>query len=334
MFKLLKKYWQKIVDFFTKMFNSSQPNSSSSSPPTPKMYYTTIRLIGARGSGKTTYLATLLRLPYQMSKNSIVKRITPMDAEAEQLLIQSVNILEEGKDFEPTVASIPNVNSRCNIKIILEESNDQEAEITLETKDFSGEIFSEIFTTKFADDYLNECAKANGLLLLMDGTKDHEDEKYEMNMREFMKKLKEQGEDGWQGKIAVVLTKCENFNIYHLRQALFSEYDNNREYKHFSRQERREKVEQELVTRLYPRTMEALTQGCSKNITVSYFTASSFGVYGADKQPNHDTGVDDTVVPPRPYYKIKNKGNWKPFGLITPLYWLCTGERHPDLEDL
>jgi hypothetical protein len=29
---------------------------------------------------------------------------------------------------------------------------------------------------------------------------------------------------------------------------------------------------------------------------------------------------------------IKNPRVWRPFGLIEPLYWLCTGKRNPDLE--
>ena len=63
---------------------------------------------------------------------------------------------------------------------------------------------------------------------------------------------------------------------------------------------------------------------------VEYFTVSAFGRLGPGFSTpnvlkisrNQDDGV--TVV--------KNLSRWRPFGLVAPIYWLCTGERHKGLE--
>jgi hypothetical protein len=31
---------------------------------------------------------------------------------------------------------------------------------------------------------------------------------------------------------------------------------------------------------------------------------------------------------------IKNPKLWRPFGLVAPIYWLCKGSRHPDLDKI
>jgi hypothetical protein len=56
---------------------------------------------------------------------------------------------------------------------------------------------------------------------------------------------------------------------------------------------------------------------------VEYFTTSTFGVFEEYLEPNSiilQRGKWETIT------VIKNPSEWKPFGLVEPLYWLCTGK--------
>ena len=55
-----------------------------------------IRIIGSRKSGKTTYLASLLRLPEELKKQFPGLKITPTSDDAEELIGEAKNILEKG----------------------------------------------------------------------------------------------------------------------------------------------------------------------------------------------------------------------------------------------
>jgi hypothetical protein len=61
---------------------------------------------------------------------------------------------------------------------------------------------------------------------------------------------------------------------------------------------------------------------------VEYFTASAFGMVGVKfPEPNMEyrkktkSGI---------HAVLKYPERWKPFGLVSPIYWLCTG-RHNEL---
>ncbi|MDD1438649.1 hypothetical protein MEN24_20470, partial [Dolichospermum sp. ST_sed10] len=61
-----------------------------------------IRIIGSRKSGKTTYLASLLRLPDELKKQFPGLKITPTSDDAEDLIGAAKNILEKGTVFAGT----------------------------------------------------------------------------------------------------------------------------------------------------------------------------------------------------------------------------------------
>lgn len=63
--------------------------------------------------------------------------------------------------------------------------------------------------------------------------------------------------------------------------------------------------------------------GCS----VAYFAFSAFGMIGNSDEPNCKMRHEI-------YGNIKNPNMWKPFGLVTPIYWLLTGKNNPRLLDL
>ena len=60
-----------------------------------------IRVIGDRGSGKTSYMASLARWP-NADPSSPVQNVTPVNEEGEYLICKAQNILEQGLELEPT----------------------------------------------------------------------------------------------------------------------------------------------------------------------------------------------------------------------------------------
>jgi hypothetical protein len=65
---------------------------------------------------------------------------------------------------------------------------------------------------------------------------------------------------------------------------------------------------------------------------VEFFTASAFGMLGT-KYPEPNVNL---LQKSRGGVKavIKNPKLWRPFGLVAPIYWLCKGSRHPDLDKI
>ena len=65
-------------------------------------------------------------------------------------------------------------------------------------------------------------------------------------------------------------------------------------------------------------------------VSVEYFTASAFGMLGS----RYPTGNSKQIKRDRNGVAsaIQDTKRWRPFGLVSPIYWLCTGKRHPQLD--
>lgn len=294
---------------------SGNPPSSAGSAPGEEILTNAIRVLGTQGSGKTTFLAALLRNPSNEHESSPIRRIAPIGSGAERLLDQAFNILQD-RDYlqpnrlNPQATTIEDIGFR--LEIFLPRSRSQETvTLSLFAKDYSGEFFRDLrlHTTDILDNYLTDCAESQGLMLLVDGTNVEEDGELEMNLPFFLRRLDQAaGGDGWRGRIAFVVSKCEQTRLYLKRTSL---------------------GDVELVRRLFPKAVRILESNCPRNVTIDYFTLSSFGVLGGlDPEPNVRMVTNDQGE-----YRatIRNPRVWKPFGLASPLYWLCKGERHPDL---
>jgi hypothetical protein len=60
---------------------------------------------------------------------------------------------------------------------------------------------------------------------------------------------------------------------------------------------------------------------------IEFFACSSFGVLGdKDPRPNRLIGSNDK----REYAYLMDKEKWRPYGLLSPIYWLTTGRRYKD----
>lgn len=297
---------------------SPAPRSNITGPataPDAEILTNTIRILGTRSSGKTTYLAALLRNPLNEHENSFIKRIAPIGTGAEKLIDQAFNILQGRAYFDPTplatqATTVEEIGFRIEI-YLPRRKLEETVTLSIFTKDYSGEFFEDLrlHANDIVEDYLTDCAESQGLMLLVDGTNVGEDGHLEMNLPTFLRRLDQSvGGQGWQGRIAFVVSKCEQPKLYLKRQSV---------------------GDVELVRRLFPKATATLDASCPKGASVGYFTLSSFGVLGGrDPEANIRMMTNDQGE-----YRatIRNVRVWRPFGLAAPLYWLCKGERHPDL---
>jgi hypothetical protein len=289
--------------------------------------------MGDRGAGKTTYLAALLRYPCNDPTTSLVQRIITQGNAAANLKLQAQNILEHGLSFPPTPLINVSELGEYGFKILLKvpplkntmdsaitrlfkpnQSNNQPRliELIIECKDYPGEFFSNIagIDPTQRDQYMQDCAKSDAILFLIDGMDYSKDIKYERQVTQFFECLDYHTHDGWKGSFALGLTKCENPVI----GGTLKDYKSSgKDIKAF-------------IQKRFPRMVSAIQTSKPPDVEVECFALSAFGVIGGDKQANVKY-VADNANPNQKVAVIKNPTYWKPFGLISPLYWLCAKEK-------
>jgi Double-GTPase 2 len=284
-------------------------------------YGAVIRVIGYRSSGKTTFMAALARWP-NASGNSPVQSVTPTNEDGQNLINTARNILEQGEQLEFTQLD-SNINEvkDYGIRIILKDKfswrkphlgeSNRLVNLDISCKDYAGEFFTDLLqpvNNLRLETYLEDCVLADGIALLIDGYSHQMDSEYEIGIKRFLSELKQNELDSKPRRIAVILTKAEQGELW----------------------VNRDRPAESTVSRRFPRVYDALQNwGGSKNEQINFFRASAFGVLGDSPAPNATVvsrGVEGTAA------TIKRPRLWRPFGLISPLYWLCTGKRHPDLD--
>jgi len=273
-----------------------------------------IRVIGDRGSGKTAYMASMAYWP-NANPDSPVQSIIPINDEANELIAQAQNILEQGLQLEPTdlnasVLDVKDYTLSITLKDRLAAFRSGMLKLNISCKDYAGEFFSDLIYKEGdsrLEDYLEDCLEATGILFLLDGTTHRKDSEYANGLDKFLMALDRSDMDGKQRRIALVMTKCEQSELWINRHK-----------------------PQELAKARFPQVHRKLeTWSKSTGGEVSYFTTSAFGMLGnqfpepnskkLDRDRNGTTSV------------IKNPRRWRPFGLIAPIYWLCTGQHHKEL---
>lgn len=273
-----------------------------------------IRVIGDRGSGKTAYMASMAYWP-NANPDSPVQSIIPINDEANELIAQAQNILEQGLQLEPTdlnasVLDVKDYTLSITLKDRLAAFRSGMLKLNISCKDYAGEFFSDLIH-KVGDsrleDYLEDCLEATGILFLLDGTTHRKDSEYANGLDKFLMALDRSDMDGKHRRIALVMTKCEQSELWINRHK-----------------------PQELAKARFSQVHRKLeTWSQSTGGEVSYFTTSAFGMLGnqfpepnskkLDRDRNGTTSV------------IKNPKRWRPFGLVAPIYWLCTGQHHKEL---
>ena len=275
-----------------------------------------LRIIGDRGSGKTAYLASLAYWP-NANPESPVKSINPIGEEAEELIDKAREILEQGLELEPTdlnadINEVKDYSLSINLKDRFSwlEGSKKSVQLNISCKDYAGEFFSDLIYKNGdpkLENYLEDCCLATGLLMLVDGTSHRKDKEFAMGIEKLLMEIDRSDMEMQRRRIALVLSKCEQSELW--------------------------------VNRHRPRKVAARFPKLSAQLEtwskigggkVEYFTSSAFGIVGQQyPEPNSKRlrrsrhGTNSV---------IKNSKLWRPFGLVSPIYWLCTGKRHSELD--
>lgn len=281
-----------------------------------------IRIIGDKGSGKTAYMASLAYWP-NANASSPVQSITSYgDQEAgAELITKAQNILEQGLELEKTAlnSDVATVKD-YGLSIVLKEQfslrkgsfRPRMVKLNINCKDYAGEFFSDLIYRvgdSMLDDYLEDCKIATGILFLVDGTTNRKDAEYAQGLDKFFQELDRTEPEGKTRRLAFTLSKCEQSQLWVSRHQ-----------------------PQELAQRRFPLVHKKLTAWQQMNGgKVDYFTTSAFGTLGRNyPEPNSiklTKNRDGTTS------IIRDTKRWRPFGLVSPLYWLCTGKRHQKLDE-
>nr|WP_049802832.1 hypothetical protein [Gloeothece verrucosa] len=280
-----------------------------------------LRLIGDRSAGKTAYMASLAYWP-NANSNSPVQSVTPFGDAGASLITMSQEILEQGLELPPTdlSANIDDVKD-YGISIMLKKefslANPQKGisskllRLNINCKDYAGEFLADLIhkagDTKLKD-YLEDCVAATGILLLIDGTTERKDKQYANGLDKFLAALDQNDLAGQSRRIAFVMSKCEQPHLWVNRHQ-----------------------PKQLAQNRFPQVFQRLeTWSLTGGGKVDYFNTSAFGMLGSRfPEPNavklkRDRDGTTSV--------IKDTKHWRPFGLVAPIYWLCTGQRHKELD--
>ena len=266
--------------------------------------------IGSSASRLSTYLATLAyHQKHQVkSKKFLSCQVTPISADARQLSDQAENILKEqvmleaGKLYH-SFCQHPfySFTITLEIKGLFWAKNTEEVSFGIydmpdnllrDIKEFSSShSFTEYYDDLFSD--------IGGYFLPIDGTSHREDEVYAKSLEKFTTDLTQRNPQGCP--IAFAVTKCDLSELW------------------VNRDDPRG-----MVQRRFPKMYEILENWTQENKgKVEYFTTSSFGVFGKYCEPN---SIIQSKSKGGTMAVIRNPKEWQPFGLIEPLYWLCTGK--------
>jgi len=304
-------------------FGSSINKSNKNVLHVPRQLGTTVRVIGDRKSGKTTYMAALARWPEVAPSTSQVQKVTPINDDGKQLITKAKNILEQGYQLD-VIALGTNINEvkDYGLQIIPKDQfswrhklvgvSSPSVRLNINCKEYSGEFFQDILSqsnTPLLQNYLEDCVQASGIMLLVDGLANRKDIEYANGLEKFLIELDKAEKRARKRRIALVLTKCEQPELWLNR--------------HNSKR---------VLGARFPwmmRTLQAWEQSGAGSFNC--FTMSAFGMLGnrypepnAKRIRGDHEGIRKSV--------IKNPQRWKPFGLVGPLYWLYTGERNMKLE--
>lgn len=155
------------------------------------------------------------------------------------------------------------------------------------------------------DSYIADFVSKDGLMFVVDGTARYKDREYRTSLDQLINQ--------WfiatskPCRMAIVIGKCDDPDLWAGRYNA-----------------------QRIIQNNFPQLTQAIDAWGSQGgkLQVSYFASSAFGTLGHTdrRQPNsqksqqNKDGILSTISRPK---------FWRPFGLISPLYWLATQQRPP-----
>jgi hypothetical protein len=267
-----------------------------------------IRIIGPRGSGKTTYLAALAYYPDKKRPGRKVKhvKLQALNDDTRELAEKAENIILQGESLEPTrveggIDALPFYSFGLEIKPKFYTSE----LINIAVRDYPGEIFDELAssvnTNPLHREFVDECLEdgVDGCLILLTDWSKEKDQFLSRVLTKFTKLMDIKGRSE-NLRIAVAMSKCERGELWSGR--LDPTLD--------------------LFQQHLPQTTAILEQTLpSKNL--QFYAISTFGVLERnDPRPNREDviGTDSTNS------ILREPNKWQPYGLLEPLYWLSKGK--------
>lgn len=276
-----------------------------------------IRIIGARSAGKTTYLSALAKYP-NARQDSLIQTIHPFNENAAKLISMASDILENGLSLAPTrieidINNVPTYTFLIELKSNIFTRKNLRFQISL--REYCGEIIKDLLhdtANHTLRTYLDDCADASGILLLIDGTS-REDQLYAQAFTRLQIELNERlisrNRRLRDYRIAIAFTKAEQAEVWVYRHNI-----------------------KDFINLHFPQMQSTLNAwakiwGCP----VNHFFCSAFGMKGYPPQPNIKTlSRDSSGISAI----IANPSVWRPFGLVAPIYWLHTGKDNQKLRDI
>ncbi|MDZ8105248.1 MAG: hypothetical protein RM338_06425 [Nostoc sp. DedQUE12a] len=298
--------------------------TSASNPPLDLPGNQDIRIIGPRSSGKTAFMAALAYWP-NADPDSPIQSVDPYDNASGDLIGMARDILADGRELASTDAgenadSLPIYTLLITLKPRLLNHpipalKNKSIRIQVSCREYPGEIIKDLrnisSSNSLLDSYLDDCATASSLLLLIDGTAKQSDKDYAQALENLQKQLSDRLSLDTARlrnyRIAVVFSKCEQAEV----RVYWKNINNFANLK-------------------FPAVQTVVNKwrtlwGCSTN----YFFCSAFGTKGINPQPNFKIrNRDKNGI----YGVIDNPKVWRPLGLVAPLYWIQTGQEDPRLK--
>ncbi len=266
-----------------------------------------IRVIGPRGSGKTTYLAALAYQPVKQGAKAKNFKIQAINEDTKNLADKAETIILEGGSLEPTgvlvksIDDVPVYSFNIKIKTLLSG----EHQINLAIRDYPGEIFDELesgVSNHIHTEFIDECLAQDvaGCLIMLTECKQSTDRHYSRVLQRFIQLMDSQ-ERIKDLRLAVAMSKCERGELWSGR--LDPEID--------------------LFNTYLPKTTKVLKEKIPAR-NLNFYAISTFGVLGRnDPRPNRveEWGTDGRNS------VLREAKRWRSYNLIAPLYWLSTGRR-------
>jgi hypothetical protein len=262
-----------------------------------------IRLIGPRPSGKLTFLAALLCLDQALKNTNLMIDIVPINYESVTLEQLGNDVFLQGLALSP----MP-VDSCCNLPIygvsikIDGLNKNKSINLNFVCKPYPGEIFGFFCDTQryrdLIDEYLQDLACVNHVILMIDVLSSEQDNYYAEGLVFLEQSLRIRRTDSSLSsyRIAVVFSK---FDLSHS----WDDRNNLGQY----------------VRCNYPQVKSVLDRWYNSwNCSIEYFACSAHG-----RQAMADPSGRQAMADP---------SQWKPFGLVSPIYWLLTGKREENLK--
>ncbi|MDZ4784769.1 MAG: hypothetical protein SGJ02_01705, partial [bacterium] len=267
-----------------------------------------IGVIGPRSSGKTTYLAALAYWPERKLER---KQKSAFEIESSDELEANAKIIEkakerilEGSSFEPTTVAggIDDLDSymfTIKVKRFLRPPDP----INLVAVDYPGEIFNELVngeSNSLHEEFIEKCLRKDvkGLLILLPGWERGSDSFYEQMIRKFLGLMDSYGRMN-DLRLAVAMSKCERGEIWSGR--LDPEID---------------------LFNMHLRETTAVLRKKLPRKNLEFFAISTFGVLSRNNpRPNRVDEIGQEGV----NSVLREPNEWRPYGMIAPLYWLSTG---------